>query len=94
MIVGHDNAVHSVKLKRSDGQVVHHSINHLYPLELSITHAYHDNVEDRDETLSTGDDESPSPVVEDHNIDSGSSAAGEGIVETPSVRPKRQAATA
>ena len=33
-----------------------------------------------------------SPVVEDHNIDSGSSAAGENIVETPSVRLKRQAA--
>ena len=48
LIVGHDNAVRSVKLKRSDGQVVHPSINHLYPLELSITHAYRDNVEDQD----------------------------------------------
>ena len=91
LIVGHDNAVRSVKLKRSDGQIVHHSVNHLYPLELSITHAYRDNVEDRDETLSIGEDESP-PVAENNNSDSESGPAGENLVEVPSVRPKRRAA--
>ena len=42
LIVGHDGAVRSVKLKRGDGKVVHHSISHLYPLELSLTHTYKD----------------------------------------------------
>ena len=30
-----------VKLKRGDGVVAHHSINQLYPLELSLTHNLH-----------------------------------------------------
>ena len=38
LIEGHDGKVRSVRLKRGDGVVVHHSINHLYPLELSLTH--------------------------------------------------------
>ena len=39
VIVGHDNKIRSVLLKRGDGQTCHHSICHLYPLELSITHS-------------------------------------------------------
>ena len=51
LIVGHDNAVRSVKLKRGDGVVVHHSINHLYPLELSLTHVHRDvSAGNQDET--------------------------------------------
>ena len=38
---GHDDKIRSVKLKRRDGVVAHHSINHLYPLELSLTHNPH-----------------------------------------------------
>ena len=41
LIRGHDNKVRSVKLKRGDGVVTHHFINHLYPLELSLTHNPH-----------------------------------------------------
>ena len=39
LVVGRDNKVRSVKLKRGDGQIQHHSIKHLYPLELSLTHS-------------------------------------------------------
>ena len=39
LVVGHDNKVRSVKLKRGDGQIQHHSVKHLYPLELSLTHS-------------------------------------------------------
>ena len=39
LVVGHDNKVSGVKLKRGDGQIQHHSIKHLYPLELSCTHS-------------------------------------------------------
>ena len=46
LVVGHDNKVRSVKLKRGDGVVVHHSISHLYPLELSLTHNHRDAVND------------------------------------------------
>ena len=41
LIRGHDDKVRSVKLKRGDGVVAHHSINHLYPLDLSLTHNPH-----------------------------------------------------
>ena len=41
LVGGHDDKVRSVKLKRGDGVVTHHSINHLYPLELSLTHNPH-----------------------------------------------------
>ena len=44
LVRGHDDKVRSVKLKRvkrDDGVVAHHSINHLYPLELSLTHNPH-----------------------------------------------------
>ena len=41
IVRGHDDKVRSVKLKRGDGVVTHHSINHLYPLELSFTHNPH-----------------------------------------------------
>jgi len=39
VIVGHDSKIRSVLVKRGDGQTCHHSICHLYPLELSITHS-------------------------------------------------------
>jgi len=35
LIVGFDGKVRSVRLKRADGVVAHHSIVHLYPLEIS-----------------------------------------------------------
>lgn len=38
LVAGHDNKIRSVKLKRGDGKTCHHSINHLYPLELNLTH--------------------------------------------------------
>ena len=41
LIRGHNDKARSVKLKRVDGVVAHHSINHLYPLELSLTHNPH-----------------------------------------------------
>ena len=43
LIVGHDNAVRSVKLKRGDRKVAHHSVNHLYPLQLTLTHTHRDD---------------------------------------------------
>ena len=38
LIIGHDNIVRSAKLKRANGVECHHSIAHLYPMELSLTH--------------------------------------------------------
>jgi len=38
LVLGHDNIIRSVRLKQGDGTIAHHSINNLYPLELSITH--------------------------------------------------------
>ena len=39
IVMGCDNIIRSVKLKRGDGQICHHSICHLYPIELSLTHS-------------------------------------------------------
>ena len=54
VIVGHDNKIRSVKVKRGDGVIANHSICHLYPLELTITHSG-TTVQDR------GDDEADRP---------------------------------
>ena len=44
-ISGSDSNIRSVKLRKSDSSIAHHSINNLYPLELSITHPDRDNYE-------------------------------------------------
>jgi hypothetical protein len=36
LVMGFDNKVRSVKLKRADGVECHHSLCHLYPLELNV----------------------------------------------------------
>ena len=40
LVPGYDGKVRSVKLRRADGEIAHHSLNHLYPMELSLTHSY------------------------------------------------------
>ena len=37
---GGDGKVRSASIKRADGEIAHHSVNHLYPLELALTHDY------------------------------------------------------
>ena len=37
---GNDKLVRSVQVKRGDGAIQTHSLKHLYPLELSLTHSY------------------------------------------------------
>ena len=37
---GDDDLVRSAKIRKPDGKVQEHSIKHLYPLELSITHSH------------------------------------------------------
>ena len=37
---GDDGNIRSVKVKRTDGETALHSVSHLYPMELSLTHAY------------------------------------------------------
>ena len=37
---GDDGKIRSVKVKRTDGEIALHSVSHLYPMELSLTHAY------------------------------------------------------
>ena len=40
LIIGDDGKVRSVRIKRGDGSIQVHSIKHLYPLELTLTHAH------------------------------------------------------
>ena len=62
LVRGHDDKVRSVKLKRGDGVVTHHSINHLYPLELSLTHNPHFQNSD---LTQTGSDVIPRDIIPD-----------------------------
>ena len=55
LVKGHNDKVRSVKLKRGDGVIVHHSINHLYPLELSLTHNPHFPVSDLSHDVDVSD---------------------------------------
>ena len=98
LIVGHDNKVRSVKLKRGDGVVVHHSINHLYPMELSLTHNLRD-VAGISEDASPDEESEPqgagAAVVEEaagfENPES-SSCDQVPVEIDPGSRPKRKAA--
>ena len=38
LLPGSDGKVRSVRLKKGDGDIAHHSLNHLYPMELALTH--------------------------------------------------------
>ena len=62
LVRGHDDKVRSFKLKRGDGVVTHHSINHLYPLELSLTHNPHFQNSD---LTQTGSDVIPRDIIPD-----------------------------
>ena len=62
LVRGHDDKVRSVKLKRGDGVVTHHTVNHLYPLELSLTHNPHFQNSD---ITQTGSDVIPRDIIPD-----------------------------
>lgn len=101
LIIGFDNKIRSVKVMRGDGQVAHHSINHLYPLELSLTHAHNDShvegnevdenlvIEDGAENRDTSVDRLPSGIPNDP-----ASPVEVALSENSSARPKRTAAKA
>ena len=97
LIVGHDGKVRSVKLKRGDGVIVHHSINHLYPMELSLTHNHRDTAGDNIDDVSEAIIE---PAGGDNDISvSGVNCPGpvfDQIADAShtGARPKRVAATA
>lgn len=40
VILGDDGLVRSAKIKRMDGGIQEHSLRHLFPIELSITHSH------------------------------------------------------
>ena len=54
LVIGYDGKVRSVRLKQGNGLIEYHSINNLYPMELSVTHAFRDN-EPTEMTGSKGD---------------------------------------
>ena len=62
VIVGFDNIIRSVKVKQSNGKIVHHPICNLYPMELSITHAGRNQSEDREEVEDSFPEETPNAV--------------------------------
>ena len=53
--LGNDDLVRSARIRKTDGKVQEHSIKHLYPLELLITHSH--------QTVITPDENSVSDVL-------------------------------
>ena len=85
VLFGADGCARSAKLRRGDGSICHQSINHLYPLELSLTHA--NNGKYNDSVLnSQGNSESEDGCLTGNTIDVADGAAGR-------VRPARKAKT-
>ena len=85
LIRGHDDKVRSVKLKRGDGVVTHHSINHLYPLELSLTHNPHFQNSD---VIQTGSDVIPRDIIPDTS--SGDDSVNRNQTASDDLSPSRQ----
>ena len=68
LVHGSDNLIRSVKLKMGTGYSQHHSIKHLYPMELALTHAFVANEQVNDNILddnSASDHVLPSPDLGD-----------------------------
>lgn len=95
IILGHDNKIRSVKLKRGDGVIAHHSIVHLYPLELSLTHhcsSSQDSDQPEDAQENTG------TLIQDIASNSDNDQASENSISNDysnsntGARPKRKAA--
>ena len=85
LVRGHDDKVRSVKLKRGDGVVTHHSINHLYPLELSLTHNPHFQNSD---LTQTGSDVIPRDIIPDTS--SGDDSVNQGQTASDDLSLSRQ----
>ena len=108
VILGFDDKIRSVRLKRGDGQIVHHSINHLYPLELSLTHAGSTVSGEFQENSIGGEEEVDLAVVNDDNPVQAHDVSNSGLLNAidnksqsqgsidqssgTNVRPKRTAA--
>ena len=80
-IIGHDGKIRSVELKKGNGSVDTHSISHLYPLELSLSHS------------GTEPDGETQPIQAKSNQTKPSSERPQEITEEiPQGRPQRAAA--
>ena len=64
LVYGNDDNIRSFKLKRGDGVIQHHSISHLYPMELSLTHHFvtTDPSSHTQENVGATDEEIDNPV--------------------------------
>ncbi|KAG1677791.1 MMS19 nucleotide excision repair [Nymphon striatum] len=67
IVIGHDNRVRSVFLKRSDGRRAHHSIVHLYPLELKTLSQTSDE-ENNENTYNVNNDDASNIYNDNDNI--------------------------
>ena len=108
LVEGDDSKVRSVRLRKGDGSICLHSIKHLYPMELSLTHNVRVNPdsvpgespadlrdipeEDPSEHELGGDD---SPNLNTSNQNSAPETSEQAAaVSNASARPKRAAASA
>ena len=64
---GDDGKIRSVRLQRADGNYAHHSLNHLYPMELALTHDHVAISPDNSEGQVTVNSDIESNLVESQN---------------------------
>ena len=70
LLKGDDDNVRSVKMRRPDGGIHNHSLKHLYPLELGLTH-YHRAKGPLDEVAESDVVSSGCPLEQVEPVDSG-----------------------
>ena len=74
LIYGDDDKVRSAKVKRGDGSVQLHSISHLYPLELPLTHSHQP-------TAAIADEDSSEEISDSNSNNQISSANGSSVLD-------------
>ena len=93
LIIGHDNIFRSVKLKRADGVECHHSIAHLYPLELSLAHSGDkNNLSSENKGKVDMGNETSYPAEHYTAEDSETHGGAGGSADSVNSRPSRRAA--
>ena len=85
VFLGHDNKIRSVLLYRADGTTCHHSICHLYPMELSLTHHY---VEQNNQNNIEGNTSDVAALEDEDSANN----TNENVDPVSDFRPPRRAA--
>merc|ERR1711872_985411 len=87
---GDDGKIRSVRLQRADGNYAHHSLNHLYPMELALTHDHVAISPDNSEGQVTVNSDIESNLVESQSPQVGLT---DNLVLSESITPELESSS-